>query len=100
MIFDVIVENILKQQEFDFNPPKPIKQTPKWINLLGNKWDLSFKQRYYPILNMRKGKGRDAAFKKFWIDVINELTKGKSVVTSQYLVDIGIPEYIVHRNRD
>lgn len=86
MQFDILFEETIKQLEFDF------RNIPAWAKALGKMWENEFRDRYYPIKNMPKGKQRDVAFRKFWTKVINTL-KNKSL-NVQKIKDLGIPEYM------
>ena len=88
MTFDVLCENVLKQLELDF------RDIPVWAKKLGEDWDNEIKRKYYPIKNMQKGKQRDAAFRKFWLLVVNKL---RNKQMSDYdIMQAGVPEYIFH----
>jgi len=88
MNFDELYESALKQLELDF------RDIPTWAKKLGDDWDNNIKRRYYPIKNMQKGKQRDAAFKKFWLLVVDKLRSKK--MTDNEIINAGVPEYIFH----
>ena len=91
MKFNTLINEVLQQLEIDF------RNIPAWAKELGDVWGTTFKQRYYPIKNMSKGKQRDAAFKKFWLKVVSTLeVKG---VSKRKMIDLGIPEYIFNLHR-
>lgn len=91
MQFNCLINEVLQQLELDF------RNIPAWARELGDAWDTVFKQRYYPIKNMSKGKQRDAAFKKFWLNVVSTLeVKG---VSERKMIDLGVPEYIFNLHR-
>lgn len=91
MKFDNLINEVLQQLELDF------RNIPAWAKELGDVWDTVFKQRYYPIKNMSKGKQRDAAFKKFWLKVVSTL--GGKGVSERKMIDLGVPEYIFNLHR-
>jgi hypothetical protein len=88
MIYNTFLESVYKQLELDF------RDIPKWAKALGDIWDKIYKSKYYPIKNMKKGKQRDAAFLKFWKNIILELKKAG--FNYYQILDMGVPEYALN----
>ncbi len=90
MKFFKLIRETYEQLELDFTIKKP-----KWALACGDKCDYILK-KYYPIKNMPAGKRRDAAYRKFWKEVIYIL-KGKGF-TPFKMQSLGVPEFMIYRD--
>lgn len=93
MKFDLLYEELMKQTEFDFN------NKLRWLRYIPIELQSQFKNKYYPIINMREGRGKNAALNRFWSKVRNEIKIPKSIIDkNEFLISLGFPEHRLHRN--